>query len=210
MTDFDYDVMQKKRIASGDRYRKRGSKSKCCSLPSDHLTQAQWKKRNGKVKTMNLNEPMNWMSFKGMPEELQVEYVHNLVDRFHCTMADLSLVFNVKSMAISRRFKEIGVAHLFQRGKKMTPSQRKAFTDWLNGSDTAVPDAPQSDPAPQSKTTSQPEKVPGAIPACQRMDMTWSGDVNLLSVLELVHQFTDGHPVYLRVIAEKEAVHEPF
>lgn len=199
MTDFDYDVMQKKRIASGDRHRKRGSKSTYCGLPSDHMTQAQWKKRNGEVKTMNLNEPMNWTAFKAMPQDLQVEYVQKLVDRFHCTMTDLSTMFGVQTMAISRRFKEIGVSGLFQRGKKMTSECHQAFKDWLG-----LPEAKQS------AAVSLPKKILSAVPSGQRMDMTWSGDVDLVSILELVYQFTDGHPVYLRVIAEKEAVHEPF
>lgn len=199
MTEFDYDVMQKKRIASSDRHRKRGSKSTYCGLPSDHMTQAQWKKRNGEVKTMNLNEPMNWTAFKAMPQDLQVEYVQKLVNRFHCTMTDLSRMFGVQAMAISRHFKEIGVSGLFQRGKKMTSEQYQLFVNWLG-----IPDG-------NTKPESLPEtKQPGVIQTCQRMDMTWSGDVDLASILELVHQFTDGHPVYLRVIAEKEAIHEPF
>ena len=38
MNDFDYDALQKKRIAAGARHMKRGSRSKRCSLPSDNLT----------------------------------------------------------------------------------------------------------------------------------------------------------------------------
>ena len=37
MNDFDFENMQKKRIAQGARHRVCGSKSKKCSLPSDLL-----------------------------------------------------------------------------------------------------------------------------------------------------------------------------
>ena len=60
MNDFDYDALQKKRIASGAFHMKRGSRSKRCSLPSDNLTPAQLKRRNGPVSTYKLDQPMSW------------------------------------------------------------------------------------------------------------------------------------------------------
>ena len=75
MNDFDYDVMQKKRIARGASRMKRGSKSKKCTLPSDYLTAAQKRRLNGPVSTYKLDEPMSLESFKAMPEDLQKQYM---------------------------------------------------------------------------------------------------------------------------------------
>lgn len=47
MNDFDYDIVQKKRLVASARKQKCGSKSKKCSLPSDNLTAAQLKAKNG-------------------------------------------------------------------------------------------------------------------------------------------------------------------
>lgn len=55
MDDFTYDCWQKKQLAQQARHRKRGSKSRKCSLPSDSLTKKQWKERNGKTLSINLN-----------------------------------------------------------------------------------------------------------------------------------------------------------
>ena len=82
MTDFDYDVLQKKRLGYGARHMKRGSKSRRCSLPSDHLTAAQLKGRNGPVNTYNLEKPMTWEDFKAMPKDLQQSYIASLQGRF--------------------------------------------------------------------------------------------------------------------------------
>ena len=71
MNDFDYDVLQKKRTASGARHIKKGSKSKKCTLPSGFLTAKQRKELNGNVTTYNLSEPMTWKSFKAMPLDIQ-------------------------------------------------------------------------------------------------------------------------------------------
>lgn len=57
MDDFTYDCWQKKQLAQQARHRKRGSKSRKCSLPSDNLTKKQWKERNGKTLSINLNQP---------------------------------------------------------------------------------------------------------------------------------------------------------
>ena len=43
MSDFEYDCWQRKRIAQQAKYRKCGSKSKKCSMSTDHMTQKQWK-----------------------------------------------------------------------------------------------------------------------------------------------------------------------
>lgn len=82
MTDFDFDCMQKKRIAQGARHRKCGSKSRMCFLPTDHMTQKQWKERNGSCMTMNLNKPMSWEDFKHLPAGMQTEYLQHITDTY--------------------------------------------------------------------------------------------------------------------------------
>lgn len=77
MNDFDYDIVQKKRVARGafaHVNRKRGK----CRLPSDYLTAAQKKGMNGAVKTYNITRPMPLDEFKGMPDDLQREYLRNM------------------------------------------------------------------------------------------------------------------------------------
>lgn len=77
MNDFDYDCMQKKRIAMGafaHINRKRGG----CSLPSDTLTEKQRKEKNGEVKSYNITRPMPWYEFKAMPEDLKREFSRNM------------------------------------------------------------------------------------------------------------------------------------
>ena len=58
MNDFDFENMQKKRIAQGARHRVCGSKSRKCSLPSDLLTAAQKRKLNGPVERYDMGKPI--------------------------------------------------------------------------------------------------------------------------------------------------------
>lgn len=77
MNDFDYDCMQKKRIARGAFAHiswKRGG----CTLPSDLLTAKQRKEKNGEVKSYNISRPMPWREFKQMPDDLKREFYRNM------------------------------------------------------------------------------------------------------------------------------------
>lgn len=79
MNDFNYDCMQKKRIARGafaHINRKRGG----CSLPSDTLTEKQRKEKNGEVKSYNITRPMPLEEFKEMLDDLKREYLRNIAE----------------------------------------------------------------------------------------------------------------------------------
>lgn len=118
MHDFDYDAMQKKRIARGASHMKRGGKSKKCTLPSDYLTAAQKRKLNGPVSTYKLDEPMSWESFKAMPEDLQKKYILNLQETYQANNDMLGKMFGVTGVSVCRMRHALGVGAMGQ--SKMT------------------------------------------------------------------------------------------
>ena len=83
MNDFEYEVRQKKQLSRNAIYKKGGSKSKKCSLPSDHMTKAEWKRRNGKVEGYSLNKPLTFKEWSAMPDDIQKEYWVKLRERFY-------------------------------------------------------------------------------------------------------------------------------
>lgn len=89
MNDFDYDVMQKKRLAH-NKFRNAKYKHGGCRLPHEDLTPAQIKRRNGPMMTYNLNLPMSWDIFKTMPKDLQQQYLDGLHARFGVGPSDLA------------------------------------------------------------------------------------------------------------------------
>ena len=132
MNDFDFDCMQKKRLASQARHRKNGSKSKKCSLPSDRLTHRQWKERCGAVVSYNFGSPMNWEDFKQMPERIQAEYITNLQKKYNATATDLAKMFGVKPLTVTRHVISKNLSITFHRGKSMTASQKNEWLKFLN------------------------------------------------------------------------------
>ena len=118
MHDFDYDAMQKKRIARGASHMKRGSKSKKCTLPSDYLTDAQKRRLNGPVSTYKLDEPMSWESFKAMPEDLQKKYILNLQETYQANNDMLGQMFGVTGVSVCKMRHALGIGAMGQ--SKMT------------------------------------------------------------------------------------------
>ena len=120
MNDFDFDVMTKKRIARGASARKCGSKSRRCTLPSDYLTDAQKKARNGKMSTYNLSKPMTYEQFKLMPRDLQREYLLKLRNDMHASARAIALMFGCSGETVRRAIHELGIG---TGGKKMVMSR---------------------------------------------------------------------------------------
>ena len=143
MNDFDYENLQKKRVAAGAARMKRGSKSKKCTLLSDYLTPAQIKQKHGEVKTMNMNQPVLWADFKEWPEDLQKEYLNTRMKDFDCTMAGLAEIFDVDVVSLRKTLVKIGFdMSRFVVGRKMTKENRAKMMAWINTYRAQVTEAP--------------------------------------------------------------------
>lgn len=134
MHDFEYDVREKKRLARNAFNRKNGSHSKSCSLPSDRMTEAQWKKRNGAVMNYDLKQPMNWAQFASMPTEIQEEYLRRLSERYHVTIRCMADLFGVSWETVSRYLKANHPWMKFKRGNAMSNEDKAGFAEFLCGS----------------------------------------------------------------------------
>lgn len=106
MHDFDYDVMQKKSIARGAAHRKRGAKSKKCTLPHDNLTKKELKALSGEVKTYNIHERLTWEQFKALPDDLAAEHIQYLVYEFGANQSAIGQALGVSHITASRYLKE--------------------------------------------------------------------------------------------------------
>lgn len=133
MNDFDWDVLQKKRIARGAAHMKRGSKSKKCSLPSDRMTTAEWKRRNGTVNTYNMNLPMSWGAFKMMPPDLQQSYIDRLQERFGVSLSQIGTeLFGVSISCLRLYANRHGLKYKAYKGQKLGKEETVLWNNWLN------------------------------------------------------------------------------
>lgn len=131
MSDFEFDCMKKKQLAGQAKYRKRGSKSKKCSLPSDGLTNKQWKERCGPVISYNPNKPMEWEDFKKLPTYIQAEYITNLQHKFGVTAVDLGKMFGVQPLTVRKHADANNLGVEFPRGHAMSAAKKAEWDKFV-------------------------------------------------------------------------------
>ena len=133
MNDFDYDALQKKRVACGAKHRVRAKRG--CRLPSDSLTAAQKRRLNGEVKTYNMNAPMAWAEFKEMPDDLKVTYLNHLADEYQANQKMIAGMFGVTPVTVHKICIALGVAakNAHIRGSGIAVDRDSRWAEFLNG-----------------------------------------------------------------------------
>lgn len=176
MHDFDFDIMEKKRIAQGARARKCGSKSRKCTLPSDYLTAAQKKGLNGKVSTYNLSAPMTYSKFRVMPDDLQKEYLLKLRNEMGASQTAIGEMMQCSYETVRQTLIRHGIP---TNTKRMSFESKLRWNAWLKGeqlnNDRA--EAPAPAPAPSEAPVSEDKPAPAPYTSCalNRCDMQLRG-----------------------------------
>lgn len=173
MHDFDFDIMEKKRIARGARARKCGSKSRKCTLPSDYLTAAQKKGLNGKVSTYNLSGPMTYSKFRIMPDDLQKEYLLKLRNEMGASQTAIGEMMQCSYETVRQTLIRHGIP---TNTKRMSFESKLRWNAWLKGeqlNDQAEVPAPVPSEAPVSED--KPVPTPYTSCALNRCDIQLRG-----------------------------------
>lgn len=182
MDDFTYDCWQKKQLAQQARHRKRGSKSRKCSLPSDNLTKKQWKERNGKTLSINLNQPTSWEIFKEVSKPTQEEYLNHLLAIYGANATSLAAMFHVQPLTIRRFIQTNGLAVKFPVGHSMNAEQREAWGQFLKGEVKPAPAPVQ----PVASRASVPDK--DEIMSMKKVSLSFSGKINASMIVNSLLQ----------------------
>lgn len=128
MKEFFEEVSERKLIASGARHKKFCDGHGRCHLPMDDMTPAQIRTMSGPVKTYHLGKPMDWATFKDMPEDLQKKYIKDLYARFGVTNRRLAVMFGVDHTTVDRKTAALGIHTKRKTG--MTADQKKAWAEF--------------------------------------------------------------------------------
>lgn len=114
---FKQTAAERKRIGRGDYSKKRGSKSKKCSLPHDGLTRKEWERMNGEIKTYSMERPVKWETFKQWPVEIQKNYLAGLQEKFNAKSSDIAAMLGVSPKTLFLLTRQIGFAFKMSRSK---------------------------------------------------------------------------------------------
>ncbi len=132
MTDFEYECLERRRLARQARYRKRGSKSRKCPMSTDHMTHKQWKERCEAIVSIRMGKPVSWENFKEMSKQTQEEYIKDLMETYGANATSLAEMFGIQPLTVRRYIAANELDISFQVGHSMNAEQRTMWERFLN------------------------------------------------------------------------------
>lgn len=189
MTDFDFEVKEKKDVARSAKYKVNGSKSRKCTLPTDYMTPSQIKKMNGETITYNINKPMTLKEFKRVPPDVGREYIMRLVDIYGVNFTSLAQMFGCckKTCASLLSAKPYGIS--FSRGSAMSKGKREAWSAFLDAGksdgkaqteeEQPQPEAPVEQNDPTEECPAGEKEVKPAAMKMNRFSLNFSGRLSV-------------------------------
>lgn len=127
---FEDDIREKKRIGYGSFHRKRGSRTKFVSLPSDYLTKGELKKMSSEVISLNLSQPIFKDRFLALNNSLKEEYIKAITQKLSITKKLLCELMGMSYYAFNNATKDCNISQYFSKQNHMTEEQifaAKAF-----------------------------------------------------------------------------------
>ena len=117
---FEQDVRERSKMKTGAFHKKNGSKSRKCTMPSDHLTPTQRKKLSGECMSIKMNEPYyDWKSFKDLSTETQRNYILGLVVDHQARSKDVAEMLGVSANTFSAYCAKFNPRIKFISGRNM-------------------------------------------------------------------------------------------
>ena len=164
MNEFDYEVLQRKRIANSAKNRKNGSKSKKCSLPSDGMSHKQWKERNGEIVSVRMNQPMSWEQFKKLHRDSQQLYICTLQDLYDASINGIAAMFEISVNTLKRYTDKRGLA-IRRNMSKRSQAQQEVWRKFCKGEATPEQEAapPQAADGAEAAGTEAPSETPPMV-----------------------------------------------
>lgn len=155
MTDERYtfveDVREKKRTARG--YHNKVRKGGAMKLPSDFMTRKERDAMNSDVKSFKLDKPMGWKEFKGMPDDLKIEYLTKPRDEHGGGLQTIADMLGCAKATLWRYTSELGVTFLRQ-----SKEREARWNEFISGAETNAGEEPH-EVFPEPKQTQETNNI---------------------------------------------------
>lgn len=205
MNDFDYDAMQKKRIARGAYAKKGGSRSKKCTLPDDYLTPAQRAKLSKENVSVSLKAPMTAKEFKLLPTDVKREYLEWLRDEFGANASMIGTDLFQKSKAwlswYLPRFEPSLIGIFTKSCPRVSKEQRVKWEAWLSGGTKPAEEEPTPEPEPNGRyfKTYTPAPDPFTVEKIDKDSLLTSWEGLRLILIEIANDLLQDYTIEIRV-----------
>ena len=200
MNDFEWDSLQKKRIAKQEKYHNRRKKG--CSLPSDRLTEAQIRKLHGEVTVLDLNKPMDYAEYVKLPPELQEMYYNHLVIEFGVGCPAIAEMMGTEQGTLRSHNVRVGIKTATVAGKS-SQTAREKFESWWGKYDDPYEELQQK--LEQRSLDAVRMKAESNGESCQlkRMSFEWHGVWEFEEILKFLGNLPLPNRARIRVTIEE-------
>lgn len=133
---FVQDVREKK-VTARSAYKRRThcGKGGAVKFPSDYMTKKERETMNGECKSYRLNEPMKWADYLDMPDDIRVQYIQLLRNKFKVPFQHIGVMLGVSQKTISREILRLGLSE--GKGGANRNWDKEGFYAWWKGVTTA-------------------------------------------------------------------------
>ncbi len=129
------DSIDKKRTAaSAFKQRTHCGKGGSVKFPSDFMSKKELKAMNGEVKSYRMNAPLSWEEFKELPDDLKVNYIQSLREKFNVPDYDLSQMFDVSLAKLTLYLKDLKLEMVHD----VEIWNKEAFLAWRSGGNSEL------------------------------------------------------------------------
>lgn len=188
---FFEEIGEKSSIGRSACHRVCGSRSKRCDLMSDNMTESEWKRRNGKMIVAKMNAPVTLHEFDSWSEDIQREYITNLVNRFGATRKQIAAMFGCCPATAASKLSGFGIQ--FQKGRSMSRAELELWEDFLRG------EIMESESTPAEHITEQTEQTV----SIKNITMEITGDADWSAVFATLKAITGNCPGKITITYER-------
>ena len=185
MTDFDFEVKEKKALARSAKYKVNGSRSKKCTLSTDFMSPSQIKKMNGEMISYNFNKPMSLDEFNRLPADLGKEYILQLVEKFGGNYSSLAEMFGCSRGVAFTLLSEAPYNFKFGCGDRMNREQKAKWAEFLSCEDKSKdihPEEAAPDEIETEDCVEQEESVANPDMRMEEFTLRFSGTITAESL----------------------------
>lgn len=131
---FRRDVREKASVSRSARSKRtHNGKRGRVTFPSDYMTEKEKRQMSGEVKSYRLNEPMSWKEFKAMPDDIKVNYIKLLRQKYNVPGKNIAEMMGCNPATYSIEINRLGIGESKGCRGRCTPWDREGFFAWCNG-----------------------------------------------------------------------------
>jgi hypothetical protein len=188
------DAREKKAAGRGIYHKRSGSKTKYVGLPSDHLTAAQMKRRNGPVSTFNINKRLTYAEFKELPADLASEYLTRLHSTYNVRLENMAESMGTTKSTIVAYLRKYNISHPCKRSgpRKIDPRWGGFITGKYTSTGARIPAPEEVSIATAEKPKPAPiipepiKPTPEPTPKTKLVDIDLGGSGTPEAILDML------------------------